>query len=308
MSTKIQNVTDSWNPIVGCSHVSPGCDRCYAEKMAARINSMNPLLSKYKYVIKDNHWTGTVSIEYKDFQIPFHWNKPRRVFVCSMGDLFHEHVSNEWIDMVMAVIAVNSKHTFMVYTKRPQIMHDYFTAGKDELINRWNLQLSAIRYPYQFPLLSIPNSVQNFWPINNLWLGVTAENQAMANYRVPILLNTLAAKRFISYEPALGPVEFTKIEYFTGVGTHVINALAGVSWYKDIDTKRYDTACHKLDWVICGSESGPGHRNMELDWAENVKDQCERNKIPFFFKQRYIGSKKISMPQINGKVYNQIPQ
>jgi protein gp37 len=291
MATKISYVNETWNPITGCHHVSPGCDHCYAEQMAARIVRMSPNNTKYCFVISDGKWNSTVYSKESCFDIPYKWKKPRRIFVCSMGDLFANNVPSEWIDHVMSVIADLPQHTFLVLTKRPARMLDYFS--DTTLIKRW----SANR-KFNFEMS---------WPLKNLWLGVTAENQEMANFRVPLLLHTPAAKRYVSYEPALGPVDFTKLPILTGTGTIIVNSMSGFEYYTDIDTSRYDTYCKMLDWIICGAESGSQRRVMDIQWARSVKNQCESVGTPFYFKQKFIGRKKIELPILDGKIYDQIP-
>jgi protein gp37 len=272
--------------------------------------------SKYISNIDHGEWNGHVSLHPSDFLKPFSWRKPKRVFVCSMGDLFHEKVQDSWIDQVMCVAACLPQHTFMILTKRPKRMQEYFSTPKETLIERWSdqtyelgeLGLSDKNDDTDTPACWVNNRLDKEWPMKNLWLGVTAENQNMANYRVPLLLNTPAAKRFVSVEPMLTAVDLTHIETLTFLGAMTINAIVGAQWYKDVDTDRYNTACNKLDWVICGSEAGPGHREMNIEWARDLKNQCERYKVPFFFKQRYIGIKKVEMLTIDGVIWDQIPQ
>lgn len=289
MKTKIEYVTDSWNPVIGCSQISPGCDNCYAIKMASRINNMMPEKSRYKNIVRDGKWTGEISLSYQTIMQPYHWKKPRRVFVCDMGDLFFEKIHYSMIYGIISTIARNPVHTFLILTKRPKRMKEFFSRFSPDIKTYLNT-------------LNIP------WPIPNLWLGVTAENQQMAEYRIPLLLKTPAIKRFVSYEPALGPLDLTKLETLDISGTIMINALKGTSWYKDLDTNRYDIPVNKPDWIICGCESGPGHREMKTEWARSVKNQCEKYNIPFFLKQVYMGHKLIKMPQLDGTIYNQIPR
>jgi protein gp37 len=314
MATKIPYIDETLNPITGCTKVSPGCDHCYAEKMAVRICRMNS--SKYINNIDSGAWNGHISLHPSDFLKPFSWKKPRKVFICSMGDLFHDKVPFEWIDMVMSMIAVLPQHTFLVLTKRPKRMHEYFSPVKENLIERWADQTYELGEmgiadkddDTDAPASFIYNRLDSEWPMKNLWIGVTAENQDMANYRIPYLLNTPAAIRFVSVEPMLTRVDLTNIETLTGLGTMGINALAGVQWYKDIDTDKYNTACNKLDWVICGCESGPGHRPMLCSWVDDLKNQCTYKNVPFFYKQAYIGNKKYEMPLLNSRVYKEMPQ
>ncbi len=182
--TKIEWTNRTWNPIIGCSKCSPGCDNCYAEKMAKRIVLMNRnnetrdnyLSALNQYLNWNNHAVFCRNIINK----PFRWKKPSMIFVCSMGDLFHESVPFGSIRTVFNVIYDNPHHTFQILTKRPERMAEFFN---------WLYQ------PVTFP---------------NLWLGVTAENQEQADKRIPILLQIPAAIRFVSVEPMLGPVDVMK--------------------------------------------------------------------------------------------------
>jgi protein gp37 len=307
MKTKIEYVTDSWNPFIGCKHVSPGCDHCYAEKMAARICRMNKN-SLYHIVMDIDHkeWNGYISA-FSRFVLEkaFSWEKPRRVFICSMGDIFFNYKnyseSSEIVSNIMSVAAMLPQHTFLVLTKRPALMKEYFSQEPGKLYSRLRSRAAGMNRLDLFEKANIS------LPLKNVWLGVTAENQEMADYRIPLLLSTPAVVRFVSVEPMLTPVNLTELSRLTGTGTKKINALAGVEWFADIDTNKYDTPVNKLDWVICGSESGPGRRPMELQWARDIKDQCERHKVPFFFRQIYFANKKVKLPTMDGKVYNQMP-
>lgn len=254
--TKIEWTEETWNPIIGCSKVSPGCDHCYAERMANRLVGMGQ--ESYNNVMEARigqapRWNGKTHLVESALDKPLHWKKPRTIFVCSMGDLFHESVMWSWIDQVMEVIEKCPQHTFMVLTKRPEIMQAFFEQAN---------------YP---DILS------------NLWLGVTAENQEMADKRIPVLLQVPAAKRFVSVEPMLGPVNLSYLE--TKGGDH-IDALNGMEYFTVDHTTRQDhRIINKLDWVICGGESGPGARPMHADWARSLRDQCQEAEVPFFFKQ-----------------------
>ena len=170
---------ETWNPIVGCSKVSPGCDNCYAEKMAMRIpymleKSKSETYYAYSNVVNKQGWNGHTCLNTDHIDNPLQWKSPRMIFVCSMSDLFHKNVPCNWINQVMQVIRQCPQHLFIILTKRPEIIKDKMTGD--------------------FP--------------ENVWLGVTAENQEMANKRIPILLQIKAAKRFVSIEPMLGPIDF----------------------------------------------------------------------------------------------------
>ncbi len=181
MSTKIEWTDATWSPIVGCTKVSPGCDHCYAEKMANRLSGIQ---TKYSMVIHEGKWSGNTFMDEIALEKPLSWKKPRRIFVCSMGDLFHESVPFNWILEIMYVINKCPQHTFQILTKRPERMHEFFT---DWVPNPFSLEDGDLP---------------------NLHLGVTAENQEQANKRIPILLQIPAAKRFISIEPMLGLISF----------------------------------------------------------------------------------------------------
>jgi protein gp37 len=189
MSTKIEWCTETWNPIVGCTKISPGCDNCYAEKMATRLagmaikNVVPDTIGKYVKVIKGRKWDGTVAFDEITLTKPLKWKKPRLIFVCSMGDLFHENVKENWIDQVIDVIEHCPQHTFIILTKRPVSMKEYF---QDNHFYGWEIP-------------------------KNIWLGVTAENQMRANERIPILLSIPAAKRFVSVEPMLTKINLINV-------------------------------------------------------------------------------------------------
>lgn len=244
--TKIEWCDETINPLVGCSKVSPGCQNCYAEKMAWRLKCMGNL--KYEDVVDHNGWTGKISGDLGQFAtLP---KKPRKVFVVSMGDLFHENTSDGSIAMVFYAMRDYPQHTYMILTKRPKRMA-FFLRRKIS-----------------------PNCIKE---ISNLWLGVTAENQQTADERIPILLQISAAVRFVSVEPMLEAVDLRHVqtdlvEIDTLTGNHGV--------YRPLQGR----SDNRLDWVICGAETGSGARPMELDWARDLRDQCKVVDVPFFFK------------------------
>jgi len=246
MSTKIEWTQESWNPIVGCSKVSPGCKNCYAERMAKRLKAMG--VAQYQNVVDEKGWTGEILMSPgKTLQIPWHWENPRMIFVCSMSDLFHEQVKFEWIDTIFITIKSSPQHTFQILTKRAERMAEYFSTR------------------------AVPD---------NVWVGVTAEDQQRADERIPYLLQVKAKVRFVSVEPMLGPVELW--------------AFIGVN--------------NGIHWVICGGESGTGARPMNPDWARRLRDQCRITEVPFFLKQMKVDGKMVKMPTLDGEVWDQIPE
>ena len=232
----------TWNPIIGCSKLSPGCKRCYAEVMGNRL-AANPKTAKnYGQVMSDGHWNGKTFLVERQLLKP-NLGEPCLVFVGSMTDLFNEATSFECLDRVFKVIYDHPQHIFQILTKRPERMVEYFS--------------------------------QHDLPFN-VWLGVTAENQAMAEERIPQLLRLDPVVSFVSIEPMLEPIDLTKIS----------NA-------------------NLLDWVIVGGETGTNARPMQTEWAVKIRDWCAVEDVPFFFKQ--MGGKRKGSEQLEGKFYQNYP-
>ncbi len=255
MSTKssIEWTDATWNPVRGCTKISPGCKHCYAETFAER-------------------WRGVPGHPYEqgfDLRLvpeklkePLNWKKSRRVFVNSMSDLFQDGVPFEYVDKVFAVMAIASKHTFQVLTKRPERMLEY--CSDTRLYQRIHERCKDL-LGYYHPSRPAINSSD--LPLPNVWLGVSAENQEYWDERLDFLGRTPAAVRFVSYEPALGPI---------AVG----NAF---------DDPPEGSAYGKIGWVIVGGESGPGARSFDIQWARSMVQQCKAAGVACFVKQ--LGSK-----------------
>lgn len=224
----------TWNPVTGCTKVSPGCANCYIERTP-------PFRIGHRQF--DEKGTTGVLLHPERLDQPLHWRKPRRVFVNSLSDLFHESVPDKFRDEIWFTMAKAKQHIFQVLTKRPQAMVDYLE---------------------RFIWTTVPFIAQ--WPLPNVWLGVSVENQHFADERIPLLLQTPAAVRFISAEPLLGPVDIVR---WLPV------------WVKTYGPMKTPT----LDWIICGGESGPGARPMHPDWARSLRDQCVAAGVKYFFKQ-----------------------
>ncbi len=241
MSTKIEWTDETWNPVTGCSKVSPGCKNCYAERMAKR------LAGRFGYPEKPHSFNVTLRPDRMDE--PLHWRKPRMVFVCSMSDLFHPEVPDYYILRVFRIMGRPStdKHIFQILTKRPERMRDWVN---QYVVDEW----------------SRPD------PFKNIWLGVTAENQEAADQRIPVLLSTPAAVRFVSVEPILGPIHF-RMPNFSDSGY-------GPGWLKAGNA----AGGPSLDWVIAGGETGPSARAPNPEWVRDQRDQCVVAGVPFFFK------------------------
>lgn len=252
-TSKIEWTEATWNPVTGCTPISEGCEHCYAKRMATRLRGR----SGYP---EDEPFKVTAHPErLKD---PLGWRKPKKIFVCSMGDLFHEDVPVDWIDSVIGVIAKCEQHRFMLLSKRTKRMKIYFLGLRDE-------PEQAIRFLSDGPgrikygLHKYALTLRRGEHLRNVWLGVTAENQRRADERIPVLLEIPAARRFVSIEPMLGPVDLRR-----AFGTEGPR----------------QTYIEQLDWVICGGETGPGARPLHPDWVRSLRDQCQAAGVPFFFK------------------------
>jgi protein gp37 len=293
MTTNIAWTDETWNPTVGCSIVSPGCTNCYAMKMAERLEGMaskpdstgNFHLDHYKgttnrgtYNSKPTHWTGKLALAPERTLLkPLSWKKPRRIFVNSMSDLFHKDVPDDWIDKVFAVMALCPQHTFQVLTKRSKRMREYMTT-KGVARRLWDLfdtmRCDMELSEYHPAFNSAHKPYDDFLPLNNVHLGVSCEDQTRADERIPDLLATPAAVRFVSAEPMLGPIDFTMVNVHRNA---YADALRGY--------ERLDGSTPVLNWIICGGESGTGFRPMQIEWAESIRQQCADAGTAFFFKQ-----------------------
>ena len=266
--THISWTDATWNPITGCSIVSPGCTNCYAMKLAGG-------------------------------RLPARWKRPRRIFVCAHGDLFHENVPDEWIDKVFAMMAISPQHQFQVLTKRAKRMRKYLSRYPDQLREFWELALPDGHKPEE----DFEHIANLQMPIPNVWLGVSAEDQERADERIPYLLITPAAAHFISAEPLLGAIDLELLHYD---GITNINALTGEHGIK----QPWKGQCGKLDWVIAGGESGNGtdkFRECDPDWVRYLRDQCARNRTPFFFKQWGGRTSKAGGNLLDGRLHEEYP-
>jgi protein gp37 len=283
-TTGIEWTDSTWNPVRGCSRVSEGCRNCYAELVAARFSGPGQAYEGFatRRANGEPHWTGKVQLVRDHLADPLRWRKPRRIFVNSMSDLFHESLSAEHIAIVFGVMAAAQQHTFQVLTKRPERMKWWFewlaSQGRSEdfLVQSfaYNGGVAAHMQPYLHP---IKGTLKHFpWPLPNVWLGVSCEDQGAAEDRIPLLLRTPAAVRFVSAEPLLGPIQFDICRW--GKCYH-----AGHSG-KDHQARHNDCACH-LDWVIVGGESGPAARPCNIHWIYDIKNFCRSAGVACFVKQ-----------------------
>ena len=266
-NSKIEWTDATWSPTVGCAKVSPGCDNCYAIRTAARFQGSPAYAGTVHRGQSGLDWTGTVNSLPDRLDAPLHWREPRRIFVNSMSDLFHDQVPDEFIARVFAVMALAHHHTFQVLTKRHGRMRSLLGD------RRWR---EAIRYHALGFDQTDQLGTDGIWPLPNVWLGVSVEDQHWADIRIPALLDTPAAVRWISAEPLLGPITLRAPWVGGRIGDRAPNAhdLLGIG-----------DASPPLNWVVVGGESGPGARPMHPDWARRLRDQCAAAGVPFFFKQ-----------------------
>lgn len=283
-TTSIEWTDKTWNPVTGCTKVSPGCAHCYAEGVADRfwgkqyppMRRENPERPGH-FQIKPRGFTDVMTHADRLDQ-PLRWKKPARIFVNSMSDLFHEDVPESFIGKVFDVMAQARRHTFQVLTKRADRMHSLV------------------------PTLAAQHTAKNGsgWPLPNVWLGVSVENQHFADERIPLLLQTPAAVRFISAEPLLGPVDLGRLPNpGLAEGQDWLDALKGYAWV--VHGPDYYDVCSisgKLDWVIVGGESGPQARPFDIQWARMIIEECRVSGVPVFVKQ--LGSNPDNSAQPDG--------
>ncbi|MFI0156156.1 DUF5131 family protein [Streptomyces lydicus] len=295
-STSIEWTTDVWNPTSGCDRVSDGCTNCYALTMARRLKAMgqrgyqkdgDPKTSGPGFGVSLHDWALT---------LPLRWKKPRKIFVNSMSDLFHKDIPDEYIAKVFAVMALTPQHTYQLLTKRHGRMRS--------LLSRPDFEEQIDRALLTVPEFSNPKVTRRSWPLPkagwplpNVWIGVSVEGQKHADLRIPALLDTPAAVRFLSCEPLLGPVDLDgplvpgrgrpKLTYWltgrptpgperttsTGLTMHSPAIVTGP----------------RIDWVIVGGESGRSARPMDPAWAQQIVQQCQHSHVPVFVKQ--LGSR-----------------
>lgn len=245
----------TWNPVRGCEIVSPGCVNCYAMKQAHRFSGPGkPYEGLTKLTERSGpQWTGMVRTVDAALLEPLSWRRPQKVFVNSMSDLFHDGVPDEFIDKVFAVMALATRHTFQVLTKRPDRMRNYLLGVTSERLYQ------ACRTDDEVQRVVFDAA----WPLPNVWLGVSVEDQQRADERIPLLAQTPAAVRFISAEPLLRAVDLR----FDGVLTE----FSRPHW--------------PVHWVIAGGESGPHARPCAIEWIWSLMQQCKAAGVPVFVKQ-----------------------
>ena len=263
--SKIEWTDATWNPVTGCTRVSPGCANCYIE----RTPPFRKTGRRFERI--GNESTTGVALHPDRLDQPLRWRRPRRVFVNSMSDLFHEDVPDSFIDQVFAIMALASTHTFQILTKRPERMWEYFqppstavlAKSPDARVGRLAMELADARgedidHPFWDAWWA--------WPLPNVWLGVSVENQVWADQRIPLLVETPAAVRFLSIEPLLKPVDLGP-------------------WLTEMGPNDWPVKSRELQWVIIGGESGPKARAFNPDWVREIVYQCQTAGVAVFVKQ-----------------------
>lgn len=295
--------TDStWNTVVGCTKVSPGCRECYAEKLLASRMKHMPV---YGDVTKDGKWTGQTALLAHRLDQPLRWRKPRKIFVNDLGDTFHESVAFEFVAALFGVMAACPQHTFQLLSKRPGRMLEFFewltARGKSVASRRrgetddprW-AQYACVELAHQYTTAKQYRPAYDHrtpWPLPNVWLGVTAEDQQRADERIPLLLQCPAAVRFVSAEPLIGPIDFRRVDYKLLYGSAILDALAGKLATHPVvgldGVERSIPLRHqgRIDWAIVGGESGPRARPCDIAWIRSIRDQCREAGTACFVKQ-----------------------
>jgi protein gp37 len=245
---------ETWNPVTGCDRVSPGCANCYALDLAARLKRMGQKRYQRDGDPKSSGPGFGLTLHPDKLEEPLRWRKPRMVFVNSMSDLFHEEIPDSYIARVFSVMAEAGQHVFQVLTKRPERMRD--------LLQEWDRHDDVLNGP-----------ATKLWPPPNVWLGTSIENRRFI-HRADLLRETPAAVRFISAEPLLGPLVYDDV--MPGVYRGWRNSADGVAPELDLTD---------IDWLICGGESGSGHRRIDPQWVRDLRDAAVENETAFFVKQ-----------------------
>ncbi|MDX2527986.1 DUF5131 family protein [Streptomyces europaeiscabiei] len=278
-TSKIEWTDATWNVVTGCEKVSSGCDNCYAETFAERWRG-----------IPGHHFENgfDVTLRPERLTIPLRWRKPKRVFVNSMSDLFHKDIPDEYIARVWAVMALTPQHTYQILTKRHGRMRALLSSSEFRLLCEQEQAVLVNDDATPLARYEREQKTSQWWsdiaqPLRNVWVGVSVEDQKSADLRIPALVDTPAAVRFLSCEPLLGPV---------WISDYIWQACPCC------DGEGHDEACarcadghcdsghiRKLDWVIVGGESGRNARPMAPQWATSLRDQCKQSHVPYFFKQ-----------------------
>lgn len=270
----------TWNPVVGCAKVAQGCKHCYAEAMAKRLARMGQ--DHYAAVVNDTGWNGRAVTVPEALSKPLRWKKPRRIFVNSMSDLYHEDVPFEFIAAVYGVMAACPQHLFIILTKRPKRMREFFgwvspavpgaNADTARKCAKYAVGcIDGIAHLHRFR-----DASQQVWPLPNVIHGYSASTQADLDAGIGDLLATPSARRCLSLEPLIGPI---KVEPYLG-NEVIAYGEAGKRGATDFEVKP-----PRLHWILVGGESGPGARRCDIAWIHSIVAQCKAAGVPAFVKQ-----------------------
>jgi len=341
--TGIEWATDTLNPVRGCADASAGCLNCYAKRLAATRLVKHPKYAGLATFRGVPRWTGEVQLDIDVMREVVGWRLPRQCFLCDMSDLFYERVDDDFILAVLGFVAMAWRHRFYILTKRSARMQRVLAALDEEAepghkIADALIAVACIDEDYACSVANVINGYSRWrampddgnplngtvprWPLPNLWLGVSAENQRAADERIPHLLNTPAAVRFVSYEPAIGPLSIRGLA-MGNIGDVARCACGhGHGFTRCPNYGGVSQSCSKCDcvgfrrapcsggihWVIAGAESGPGARYADVSWARSVRDQCAEVGAAFFLKQWVFDGSLLSLPRLDGVVHNAYPE
>lgn len=270
--TGIEWTDATWNPVTGCTRVSPGCAHCYIER------TMPFRVERRRFNGPQIGASTGVQTHPGRLALPLRWRRPRRVFVNSLSDLFHADVPEEFVAEVFAVMAATPQHTYQLLTKRHGRMRSLLNDPDFRVL----VQFESSVLGQEGIDVAGPGNPWDTWPVPNLWLGVSVEDQARAALRVPALLDTPAAVRWLSCEPLLGP----------------------------IDLERADPGALNdggINWVVAGGESGPGARPVKVDWLRDLRNQCGDAGVAFLFKQWGGRTPKAGGRELDGQTWDEYP-
>lgn len=294
----------TWSPTLGCDKVSEGCRSCYAIRTAYR--------QEYGFKRADYagltrrlpdgslNWTGKVNLLESRLKLPLTWRKPRRIFVDSQSDLFHDDVPYEFVAAVFGVMLATPHHTYQVLTKRPERMREFMLTEGDRV---WGPNRGAFcewlawgRNAFNGSTLVLEDLWERaHWPPRNVWLGVSVEDQCAADERIPLLLQTPAAVRWLSCEPLIGPVDLQ--EPWPPTAPLPGSGSVYAPWM-----------IQQLDWVVAGGESGPKARPCDPDWVRSLRDQCQAAGVAFHFKQWGGATHAAHGRELDGRTWDEYPE
>jgi protein gp37 len=280
MATKISWCDETINPITGCTPISAGCAKCYAAGIAKRFWG-------------DRKFSD-IQFHPERLDAILHVRKPRKIFLDSMGDIFHKDVDPRWIDRILWNVAEHNRHTYMMLTKRADAMQKYFTSFVHNETGVLDRVMTNRSMPHYQSFHKHFMAYRTGGSIPNLWLGVTAENQQAADERIPLLLKTPAAVRFVSVEPMLEEIDLER--YLWGV----VGSTAGYFDKNGVRRSRGiggQMMCARptnlISQIIVGCESGQGRRECKIEWIESIVNQCGSAGVPVFVKQLNINGKVV---------------